>query len=171
MHIARIQIEEGFLNGFDISPAAGLNVVIGARGTGKTSLIELIRFCLNVEGYTPEITRRSREHALSVLGAGQVTLTLVDGDRLITVSRSANEEAPRASAPYLAPIILSQTEIETVGLQPGGRLRLLDRQRSQAQPVASRRPCEHDSAGRFAADSTASLQPGRISRSPCPRSF
>jgi len=126
MHIARIQIEEGFLNGFDISPAAGLNVVIGARGTGKTSLIELIRFCLNVDGYTPEITRRSREHALSVLGAGQVTLTLIDGDREITVSRSANEEAPRASAPYLAPIILSQTEIETVGLQPGGRLRLLD---------------------------------------------
>ena len=126
MHIERIQIEEGFLNGFDISPTPGLNVVIGARGTGKTSLIELIRFCLNVEGYTPEITRRSREHALSVLGAGQVTLTLVDGDRRITVSRSANEQVPRASGPYLAPIILSQTEIETVGLQAGGRLRLLD---------------------------------------------
>lgn len=126
MHIERIQIEEGFLNGFDISPTPGLNVVIGARGTGKTSLIELIRFCLNVEGYTPETTRRSREHALSVLGSGQVTLTLVDGDRRIAVSRSANEDVPRASAPYLAPIILSQTEIETVGLQPGGRLRLLD---------------------------------------------
>ncbi|MBZ9870386.1 hypothetical protein LB542_05885 [Mesorhizobium sp. BR1-1-9] len=30
------------------------------------------------------------------------------------------------SGPFLPPIILSQTEIETVGLQPGGRLRLLD---------------------------------------------
>lgn len=126
MHIERIQIEEGFLNGFDIAPLPGLNVVIGARGTGKTSLIELIRFCLAVEGYTPETTRRSREHALSVLGSGQITLTLVDGDRRITVSRSASEIAPRASGPYLPPIILSQTEIETVGLQPGGRLRLLD---------------------------------------------
>ena len=126
MYVERIQIEEGFLNGFDVSPRIGLNVIIGARGTGKTSLIELVRFCLNVDGYTTETGRRSREHALSVLGSGQITLTLVDGDRRIVVSRSANEAAPRMSGPFLPPIILSQTEIETVGLQPGGRLRLLD---------------------------------------------
>ncbi len=126
MIIERIQIEEGFLNGFDVWPRPGLNVVIGARGTGKTTLIELIRFCLGVEGYTPETTKRSREHALSVLGSGQVTLTLNEDGRRITVSRSANDPAPRASGPFLAPIVLSQTEIETVGLQSGGRLRLLD---------------------------------------------
>lgn len=126
MIIERIQIEEGFLNGFDVWPRHGLNVVIGARGTGKTTLIELIRFCLGVDGYTPETTKRSREHALSVLGSGQVTLTLVDDGRRITVSRSANDPTPRASGPFLAPIVLSQTEIETVGLQSGGRLRLLD---------------------------------------------
>lgn len=126
MIIERIQIEEGFLNGFDVSPRPGLNVFIGARGTGKTTLIELIRFCLGVEGFTPETTKRSREHALSVLGSGQVTLTLIDGGRRITVSRSANDAAPRSSGPFLPPIILSQTEIETVGLQSGGRLRLLD---------------------------------------------
>jgi ABC-type lipoprotein export system ATPase subunit len=126
MHIERIQIEEGFLNGFDVGPGPGLAVVIGARGTGKTSLIELIRFCLNVPGYTPESNKRSRDHALSVLGSGQITLTLVDNGRRIIVTRTAAEEAPRTSGPYLQPIILSQTEIETVGLQPGGRLRLLD---------------------------------------------
>lgn len=126
MYIERIQIEEGFLNGFDVWLRAGLNVLIGARGTGKTSLIELVRFCLDVPGYTPESTRRSRDHALSVLGSGQITLTLVDGARRVTVSRAANDAAPRASGPYLPPIVLSQTEIETVGLQPGGRLRLLD---------------------------------------------
>lgn len=126
MIIERIQIEEGFLNGFDVWPRPGLNVVIGARGTGKTTLIELIRFCLGVEGYTPETTKRSREHALSVLGSGQVTLTLLEDGRRITVSRSANDPAPRSSSPYSLPIVLSQTEIETVGLQSGGRLRLLD---------------------------------------------
>lgn len=126
MYIERIQIEEGFLNGFDVSLCAGLNVLIGARGTGKTSVIELIRYCLDVPGYTPESTRRSRDHALSVLGSGQITLTLVDGARRVTVSRAADDAAPRASGPYLPPIILSQTEIETVGLQPGGRLRLID---------------------------------------------
>lgn len=126
MYIERIQIEEGFLNGFDVWLRAGLNVLIGARGTGKTSLIELVRFCLDVPGYTPESTRRSRDHALSVLGSGQVTLTLIDGARRVTISRAADDPLPRASGPYLPPIILSQTEIETVGLQPGGRLRLLD---------------------------------------------
>lgn len=126
MIIERIQVEEGFLNGFDVCLRPGLNVVIGARGTGKTTLIELIRFCLGVEGYTPETTKRSREHALSVLGSGQVTLTLIDDGRRITVSRSASDPAPRSSGPFLTPIVLSQTEIETVGLQSGGRLRLLD---------------------------------------------
>lgn len=126
MIIERIQIEEGFLNGFDVWPRPGLNVVIGARGTGKTTLIELIRFCLGVEGYTPETTKRSREHALSVLGSGQVTLTLLDDGRRITVTRSASDPAPRSTGPFLSPIVLSQTEIETVGLQSGGRLRLLD---------------------------------------------
>jgi ABC-type lipoprotein export system ATPase subunit len=126
MYIERIQIEEGFLNGFDVTLRAGLNVLIGARGTGKTSLIELVRFCLDVPAYTPELTRRSRDHALSVLGSGQITLTLVDGSRRIIVTRSAIDALPRASGPYLPPIVLSQTEIETVGLQPGGRLRLID---------------------------------------------
>ena len=59
MRIERVQIEEGFLDGLDVSFTGGLNVVIGARGTGKTSLIELIRFCLGVRGYTSESTRRS----------------------------------------------------------------------------------------------------------------
>lgn len=126
MHIERIQVEEGFLNGLDVSLLPGLAVMIGARGTGKTSLIELIRFCLDVPGYTPESNRRSRDHALSVLGSGQITITLADGARRVTVTRSAGEDAPRSSGPFTAPIILSQTEIETVGLQPGGRLRLLD---------------------------------------------
>lgn len=126
MHIERIQVEEGFLGGLDVRPHPGLAVVIGARGTGKTSLIELIRFCLNVPGYTQETNKRSRDHALSVLGSGQITVTLTDGPRRIVVTRSAAEDAPRASGPFLPPIILSQTEIETVGLQAGGRLRLLD---------------------------------------------
>lgn len=126
MHIARVQIEEGFLDGLDVSFASGLNVVIGERGTGKTSFIELVRFCLGVQGYTPESSKRSRDHALSVLGSGQVTVTLSDGVRQVIVTRTAGDQSPRASETFVRPIILSQTEIETVGLQAQGRLRLLD---------------------------------------------
>ena len=126
MRIDRIQIEEGFLDGLDVSFVPGLNVIIGARGTGKTSLIELGRFCLGVPSYTRESGRRSLDHALSVLGSGQVTVTLSDGEREVLVSRTATEDSPRASGPFVLPIVFSQTEIETVGLREEGRIRLLD---------------------------------------------
>ena len=126
MRIKRVQIEEGFLDGLDVSFATGLNVVIGERGTGKTSLIELVRFCLGVRGYTSDSTKRSLDHALSILKSGQVTVTLSDGERDVLVTRSASDESPRASGSFVRPIIFSQTEIETVGLRPHGRIGLLD---------------------------------------------
>lgn len=126
LFIERVQVEEGFLDGLDLKLSPGLNVVIGARGAGKTSLIELIRFCLGVNGVTPDSDKRARDHALSVLGGGHVVVTLNVGGTPITVSRSASETLPRAAGTYPRPIIFSQTEIETVGLNASGRLRLLD---------------------------------------------
>ncbi len=126
MHIQRVQVDEGFLDGLDITFTPGLNVIIGARGTGKTSLIEIIRFCLDVSSTTADTTRRSKDHALSILGSGQVTVTLLDNEKTILVSRTASDEAPRATSAYRKPVIFSQTEIETVGLEAAGRLRLLD---------------------------------------------
>lgn len=126
MRVKRVQVEEGFLDGIDVSFASGLNVIIGARGTGKTSLIELLRFCLGVQGYTSESRKRSLDHALSILGSGQVTVTLTDGERNFFVTRTADDESPRASGPFARPIIFSQTEIENIGLRAQGRVRLLD---------------------------------------------
>lgn len=126
MHIERIQVEEGFLNGLDVYLTPGLNVIIGARGTGKTSVIELIRFCLDAQAHTQEVNRRSREHALSILGSGQVTITMATDDHKIFVTRTADDDSPRATAVYEKPIVFSQTEIETIGLEPIGRLRLID---------------------------------------------
>src|ERR1700722_7354768 len=115
MHIERVPIEEGFLDGLDLHLTAGLNVIIGERGTGKTSLIELVRFCLDVPGHTPESGKRSREHALSVLGSGQITITLRQGKEVFTAARAGGDASPRTSKAFPAPIIFSQTEIETVG--------------------------------------------------------
>ena len=125
MFIKRVQVEEGFLDGLDVELSSGLNVIIGARGTGKTSLIELIKFCLGVKGHSPESSKRSRDHALSVLGAGQVTVTIADGAREVVVSRTALDATARATGEFNTPIVFSQTEIESIGLQSGGRLNLL----------------------------------------------
>jgi ABC-type taurine transport system ATPase subunit len=128
--IERIQVEEGFLDGLDLTLRDGLNVLIGPRGTGKTSIIELIRFCLGVRGYTEKSDAKAREHALSILSSGQVTVTLkVDGERIL-VTRTASEDDPRRSSEYQAPLIFSQNEIEAVGLHSSGRLKIIDGFRS-----------------------------------------
>ena len=125
MYIERVQVEEGFLDGLDLELSAGLNVVIGARGTGKTSLIELIRFCLGIPGHTTESSQRSVEHAMSILEDGRVTVTMNVAGRRITVSRASDESVPMRSSEFVSPLIFSQTEIETVGLSSKGRLRIL----------------------------------------------
>lgn len=128
MYIKRIQIEEGFLNGFDLTLSSGLNVLIGARGTGKTSVIELVRFALGAKNHTTESQARSLDHARAVLNGGEVSVLLGDDTENIdvTVTRSVNDEKPRANGDYVAPIVLSQTEIETLGLSEAGRLTLID---------------------------------------------
>ncbi len=44
MLIKRLRVEEGFFNLLDLSFSEGLNVLVGGRGVGKTSVIELLRF-------------------------------------------------------------------------------------------------------------------------------
>lgn len=126
MHIERLQIEGGFLDGFDVKFADGLNVLIGARGTGKTSVIELIRFALAARNHTPEAGERSAEHAEAVLDDGSVTIEMSDLIDSVTVIRSVGEDEPQASGNYEKPLVFSQTEIENLGLSESGRLRLLD---------------------------------------------
>jgi energy-coupling factor transporter ATP-binding protein EcfA2 len=126
MYLKRLQIDDGFLEGVDVQLSQGLNTIIGARGTGKTSLLELIRFCLGAEGFSSGNQKKSFAHALSVIGDGKVTATLVDGDREILVSRGASDPAPYSTSPFAPPIVLSQTEVESVGLLAQGRLELID---------------------------------------------
>lgn len=135
MWIERIEVEEGFLDSFVTDFNPGLNVLIGPRGTGKTSVIELIRFCLSSPAFTEEAGRDARKHALDVLGTGRVTLTLsIDGEH-VRVSRAAGDQAPRVSsnATIDTVTVLSQKEIEKIGLDAEGRLRLID----EFAPVSS----------------------------------
>jgi DNA repair exonuclease SbcCD ATPase subunit len=124
--IDRLQIEGGFLGGFDVKFSNGLNVLIGARGTGKTSVIELIRFALAARNHTPEARDRSAEHAKAVLADGSVTIEMSDLIDTVTVTRAAGEDTSQASGDYERPLVFSQTEIENLGLSESGRLRLLD---------------------------------------------
>lgn len=128
MQIEKLEVEEGFLDGLVLDFSPGLNVIIGPRGTGKTSIVELIRFCLDVDAFTSESQEAARTHALSVLGTGRVALTLRAGRDRISVLRAGADAAPRRSsaAPGGRVTVLSQKEIEQIGLDAFGRLRLID---------------------------------------------
>jgi ABC-type lipoprotein export system ATPase subunit len=131
MVIERLEVEEGFLDGLDLRFSEGLNVIIGPRGSGKTSVIELIRFCFGVEPFTQKGGLEARQHALSVLGqSGRATATVSIGGERVKVVRAADDEGPRYSVAE-KPILLSQNEIESVGVDAAGRLRIIDDFRDQ----------------------------------------
>lgn len=127
MIIRRMQIEGGFLDGLDLRFEDGLNVLIGGRGTGKSSVIELIRYCLDVRGpSTDEDAKHAREQALSVLEDGQITLSIEDEGSDLLISRSANAEPEGLEPGLTRPLIFSQTDVESFGLSGRGRLNIVD---------------------------------------------
>lgn len=126
MKISRIRVEEGFLHGLDLGFVDGLNVLIGPRGSGKTSIIELIRFCLDIPAYSDEIEQAARKFALAILGSGRVSVTLDYGNHESTITREFSEIESPSSPGFPAPTVLSQGEIETIGLAAESRLRLID---------------------------------------------
>lgn len=121
-------MEGGFLDGLSVDFADGLNVIIGPRGVGKTSVVELIRYAFGTPGYTERSSTAALVHARSVLQGGRVTATATEGSRTYIYTRSVEDDAPRVVGAEFqrAPIVLSQNEIEQVGIEPESRMRLLD---------------------------------------------
>ncbi|MEX2622295.1 MAG: AAA family ATPase [Acidimicrobiia bacterium] len=64
--------EGGFLDGLAIGFSEALNVVIGGRGTGKSSLLRSIRFALGRDALTDASQEDQRTFVEQVLGPGSV---------------------------------------------------------------------------------------------------
>jgi energy-coupling factor transporter ATP-binding protein EcfA2 len=125
MIISRVQVEGGFLDGLDVCFEQGLNAVIGARGTGKSSLIELLRVGLGASNKTPESELKTDAHVRAVLKDGEVIVTFEhDGDEFIS-RYSVGSDSGLHDA-NVNPNIFSQSEIENIGLLSNGRRELID---------------------------------------------
>ena len=130
--IERLIVEEGFVDGLDLEFRPGLNVLVGPRGVGKTSVIQLLRFCLGLPAFSDAFERAALQHAQDILGDdGRVSVRLwVDGEPLV-ISRRKHDSEPEGFIDAVpSPIVLAQTEIEEIGVDPDGRLRLIDGFRS-----------------------------------------
>jgi DNA repair exonuclease SbcCD ATPase subunit len=129
VRLDRLEVSGGFLDGLRLPLSGGLSVLIGPRGSGKTSVLELIRFALGVPAMTAEAEAAAQRQARAVLGDGTVSvICAVQGEELV-FSRTGLDEGAAVSAPYAytPPLIVSQSEIEAIGLDPASRREILDR--------------------------------------------
>jgi len=132
LYIKRMTVErEGFLAGANIEFTPGLNVIIGARGTGKTSVIELIRYCLGAGGFTEDAVDRGTQQARAILQGAAVSIEVdgADGPHSFTRSSNGHFSATTATTPRCT--VLAQNEVEAVGAQASGRIHLIDRYRER----------------------------------------
>jgi AAA domain len=126
MRIDRVEVEGGFLDGLSLEFAAGFNVLIGPRGTGKTSIIELIRYALDLPFLSENIRPETRQHARSVLKDGSITVHYSDANQRFRVTRTGDDKARPAQGDRSRAMVLAQNEIEGIGTSAKSRLRLID---------------------------------------------
>lgn len=72
--IRRLTVQGGFLNGLEVDFVSGLNCIIGPPGTGKSSIVNLIRFGL---GDWSDRPREFIQRMSSLLADGQVEVDFI----------------------------------------------------------------------------------------------
>ena len=128
------------MDGVDIEFAPGLNCIIGGRGTGKTTILELIRFVLDAMPEDAAARRRIDSLVGRNLAFGRVELTIEtkDGLRYI-ISRAAGEnpivmtedrkptEITLKAGSFFKADVFSQNEVESIADRSTSQLDLIDK--------------------------------------------
>ncbi|MBO0985274.1 AAA family ATPase [Rathayibacter sp. SD072] len=127
MWISRIRVTGGFLGGLDVTLSKGLNVIVGPRGAGKTTFLELLRHAVGAQHAEQSgATERARRAFLdAVLGSGEVIVDLEaeDGGRHLVVDAKGGGQRLDLSGSVL---VLGQNELEEIASDAPSRLKLLD---------------------------------------------
>ena len=139
--IRRIKVTGGFLSGLNLEFDDGLNTIIGARGSGKSTVVEDIRHGLNVmPGRDGDPLRRRVTSMIDKnLAGGRVELTVETKEGMsYTINRSAGEDAvitgedgvplpPNVSVNHIfGAAVFSQNQIESIAENPRYQLDLID---------------------------------------------
>jgi recombinational DNA repair ATPase RecF len=137
--LTSLSVTGGFLDGLCIDFDDKLNCIIGARGTGKTTVLEFVRYALDAMG--DEVATRKRVESLveGNLSGGRIELAIQNRDGLAyIVSRSAGEspvvlDANRVptdinlqSGGLFSVDIFSQNEVEAIADETDSQLKLID---------------------------------------------
>lgn len=138
--IRKLTVQGGFWDGLELDFAAGLNCIIGARGTGKTTILELTRYCLsqmpssdsgreaqltklikaNLDRGTAEVTIETRDGMTYRVSRGS------SGDPEVSDERGAPVEVSLQRGQVFAADFYSQHQIEDIAISPKAQLAIID---------------------------------------------
>lgn len=138
--IRRFRVFGGFLDGTAIEFSDGLNCLIGPRGAGKSTIIELIRFVLDVmPGRDGDPLRKRIDNIVRTnLQGGRVELEIETKEGMAyTISRSLDGESivldqdgkpvSLKGARLIPADVYSQNQIENIAETPHYQLDLIDK--------------------------------------------
>lgn len=136
-YIREVSITSGFLDGATASFHQGLNSVLGGKGTGKSLLIEFIRFALDQQPGNEDIRKdhdQKLRDRLQEFGAVEVTLVDETGKEY-KVKRTFrdiddapfDDDAHTDIARIFPVLFLSQTEIIKIAEDPESQIEFIDR--------------------------------------------
>ena len=137
--LASLSVTGGFLDGLYFDFDEKLNCIIGARGTGKTTVLEFVRYALDAMGDEASARKRVELLVEGNLRGGRIELSIQNRDGLAyIVSRPAGEspvvldanrvptEINLRSGGLFSVDIFSQNEVEAVADEAGSQLKLID---------------------------------------------
>jgi len=139
--IKRVRFTGGYLAGVDIQFSGHLDAIIGGRGTGKSTLLECIRYAMEQEPISERAKRTHREIVKQNLGAGLIeieirsfamqgrkfTITRRYGEAAIVRDESGSTSTFRPADLLPRMEIFGQNEIFDIAQDNGGLTSLLRR--------------------------------------------
>lgn len=125
MHIDSVSFEGGYFDGVSIEFCERANAIIGPPNSGKSFLIDALRFAFGLECPIDEIARicASRLEQCLPHGATVRVRCTVNGDRFEVERTVGASEDP---TPPFIPIIFSQNELSRRAMDPRPSMALLD---------------------------------------------
>jgi len=131
----------GYLDGVEIKYSEHLNTIIGGRGTGKSTLIECIRYALNLIPIGKQAREQHNKVVKSNLGAGQIRLEIKSATKhgqcyqvtrryaqspvVTDMSGDISSFTPNDLWPEVE--IFGQNEIHEIAKDPSEQLKVVDR--------------------------------------------
>jgi hypothetical protein len=137
--ILSLRVDQGFFGGVDFVFDESLNCLVGGKGTGKSTTIELLRYCFDDPSTFPHIRKDHDGKIRSLVGDGgtiEVQYQDSDGETKTVrrevqswdTDRETKDSAGNLTTIVVPPVFFSQGELVDIARSPIAQLDLLDQQ-------------------------------------------